>query len=271
MSTAGAPGSGLALTFKDDGDGLLWPTAPAQASPEDRREHLKERLAVGFRIFSMFGFDMGIAGHISARDPILKDHFWVNPVGLHFSRMRVSDLVMVDHEGRLVHGDKPINAAAYGIHAAIHRARPDVIAAAHAHARFSTAFASLGIALPPITQEGCVFYGDHGVFQGYRGVAADLSEGEMISESLGQKKAVICRNHGIFTVGHSVDEAVNWFLRLERSCEQYLLAKSAGTPVEIDHETALLAARQVGSHEAGWYGLQPLVDKIIAEQPEVLA
>ncbi len=260
--------SGLALTFKDDG--LDWPGAPQFSSPEAQRADLKIRLAVGFRIFSMFGFDMGIAGHISCRDPILKDHFWVNPVGLHFSRMRVSDLVLIDHEGRLVHGTKPINAAAFGIHAAIHRARPDVIAAAHSHARFSTAFASLGIGLPPITQEGCVFYQDHGVFQGYRGVAADVSEGELISQALGAHKAVICRNHGIFTVGHTIDEAVNWFLRLERSCEQYLLAKAVGTPVEIDHETALMTARQVGTHAAGWYGLQPLVDKFIAEQPEVL-
>ncbi len=260
--------NGLAMTFKEGG--LDWPKAPAVTSLEVERLQRKQRLAIGFRIFSMFGFDMGIAGHISCRDPILPDHFWVNPVGLHFSRMRVSDLVMVDHQGRLVHGTKPINAAAYGIHAAIHRARPDVVAAAHAHARYSTAFASLGIALPPITQEGCVFYGDHGVFQGYRGVAADMSEGELISTALGPHKAVICRNHGVFTVGHSVDAAVNWFLRLERSCEQVLLAQAAGTPIEIDHATATMTAKQVGSHEAGWYSLQPLVEKFLAEQPEVL-
>lgn len=250
--------------------GLKWPAPPEFDDPEAARLHLKQRLAAGLRIFSMNGFDAGIAGHISARDPVRKDHFWVNPLGVHFSRIAVSDLVLIDHDGQVVEGRHPVNAAAFSIHSRIHRARPDVVAAAHSHSRCGTTFASLGRLLPPITQEACAFYGDHAVLQAYGGIASDLSEGDLIAQALGDKKAVICRNHSHFTVGTSVDEAVFWFLRMERAFEQYLLATAAGSPVEIDDATARLTARQVGSHRAGWFAMQPLMDKVIAEQPELL-
>lgn len=251
-------------------DGLNWPEPPAFDRKEDERLHLKQRLAASFRIFSMHGFDAGIAGHISARDPGRPDHFWVNPLGVHFSRIKVSDLVLVDHGGRVVEGHHPINAAAFAIHSRIHLARPDVVAAAHSHSRYATAFASLGKPLPPITQEACVFYKDHAVLQAYGGIASELSEGEQIAKALGPHKAVVCRNHAHFTVGQTVEEAVFWFLRMERAFEQYLLASAAGQPVEIDDATASLTARQIGSHRAGWFALQPLIEKVLAEQPELL-
>ena len=258
----------LGLTLS--GDGLKWPDMPGFASKADERLHRKQRLAAAYRIFAFYGLDSGIGGHITVRDPILTDHFWVNPLGVHFSRICVSDLVLVNHDGQIVEGTRTINAAAYAIHSSIHRARPDIHAAAHSHSRFSTTFASLGKLLPPITQEACSFYRDHALYDGYGGVAADVSEAELIARALGRHKAVVCRNHGAFTVGYTVEEAVFWFLRMERAFEQTLLAWSAGTPVEIDHTTALLAARQVGSHKSGWYSLMPLMDKILAEQPDCL-
>jgi ribulose-5-phosphate 4-epimerase/fuculose-1-phosphate aldolase len=250
-------------------EGLNFPEPPSFATKEAERVHLKERLAAAFRIFSMCGFDAGIAGHISARDPVLSDHFWVNPLAVHFSRIRVSDLVLVDHEGRIVEGRHSVNAAAFAIHSRIHAARPDVVAAAHSHSRFGTTFSSLGKMLPAYTQESCAFYKDHAVLQAYGGVAGELSEGELIAKTLGPHKALICRNHGHFTVGQSVDAAVFWFMRMERAFEQTLLAWSAGQPVEIDDATATLACRQVGSPRAGWFGLQPLMDKVLAEQPDL--
>jgi ribulose-5-phosphate 4-epimerase/fuculose-1-phosphate aldolase len=250
--------------------GLNWPTKPTFENKEDERLHLKRHLAAGFRIFAMHGFEAGIAGHISARDPMLTDHFWVNPLGVHFSRVKVSDLVLIDHDGNIVEGNHPVNAAAFSIHSRIHHARPDVVAAAHSHSRYGTAFASLGKLLPPITQEACAFYKDHAVLQTYGGIASEISEGDLIAQNLGQKKAVICRNHAHFTVGHSVDEAVFWFLRMERAFEQYLLASAAGAPVEIDEATATMTSKQVGSHSAGWFAMQPLMNKVLVEQPDLL-
>lgn len=249
--------------------GLNWPEPTQFDDKQSERQHLKVRLAAGCRIFSMHGYDAGIAGHISARDPMLEHHFWVNPLGVHFSRVRASDLVLVNHAGQIVEGRHPVNAAAFAIHSRIHHARPDVVAAAHSHSRHGTAFASLGIPLPPITQEACAFYNDHAVMHSYGGIASDVSEGDQIAQTLGQRKAVICRNHAHFTVGRSVDEAVFWFLRMDRAFEQFLLASAAGKPIEIDSDTAELAARQIGSHRAGWFAIQPLMDKVLAEQPDV--
>ena len=86
---------------------------PTFATIEAEREHRKQRLAGALRIFGRLGFSEGVAGHITARDPELTDHFWVNPFGMNFRHVRVSDLILVDHEGEVVHGRRPVNRAAF--------------------------------------------------------------------------------------------------------------------------------------------------------------
>ena len=88
---------------------------PARARPtlEAERRYRKERLAVAFRLFAQFGFDYGLAGHITARDPEWLDHFWVNPLGIHFSQIKVSDLLLVNAQGEIVVGEGPLNRAAF--------------------------------------------------------------------------------------------------------------------------------------------------------------
>src|SRR5258705_13626163 len=100
---------------------------------EQERLHRKQNLAAAFRLFSRFGFSEGVAGHITARDPELPDHFWVNPFGIDFSLIRASDLLLVNDTGDVVQGRYPVNQAAFAIHSQVHAARPDVKAAAHAH------------------------------------------------------------------------------------------------------------------------------------------
>src|SRR5438477_7083602 len=89
---------------------------PTFDSVEEERLHRKQRLAAAFRLFGRFGFDEGVAGHITARDPERLDHFWVNPFGTSFSHIRVSDLLLVNHQGDVVEGDAPVNKAAFVIH-----------------------------------------------------------------------------------------------------------------------------------------------------------
>ncbi len=238
--------------------------------PADERIHRKQRLAASFRLFSKFGFDEGVAGHITARDPERLDHFWVNPLGVHFGHISASDLLLVNHRGEVVEGDRPVNVAAVAIHSQIHAARPDVIAAAHAHSVYGKSWSALGRTLDPITQDVCAFHEDHALFDDYTGVVIDVEEGKRIAHALGGCKAAILRNHGLLTVGHSVDEAAWWFITMERSCQAQLLAESAGTPVLIDTEMARLTAGQVGSHMAGWFSFQPLFDRIVREQPDLL-
>ena len=249
---------------------LKLPGKPSFDSVDEERRHRKERLAAAFRLFSRFGFDEGVAGHITARDPELSDHFWVNPFGMHFGHIRVSDLQLVNHVGEVVEGGRSVNQAAFAIHSQVHAARPDVVAAAHAHAPYGKTWSSLRRPLDPITQDACSFYGDHGVFEDYTGVVLDVEEGKRIAHALGDGKAVILSNHGNLTVGHSVDEAAWWFITMERSCQVQLMAEAAGTPVLIDPEMAALTATQVGSHVSGWFSFQPLYDRIVQEQPDLL-
>ena len=237
---------------------------------EAERLHRKQRLAAAFRWFSRYGFDEGVAGHITARDPELLDHFWVNPFAMHFGQISVSDLLLVNDNGQVVEGNKGVNTAAFAIHSQIHAARPDVIAAAHSHSLHGKAWSTLGRKLDAITQDACAFYGDHDVFDDYTGVVLDTEEGKRIAAALGDHKAVILRNHGLLTVGHSVDEAAFWFIVMDRTCHAQLLAEAAGTPVLIDPEMAALTAKQVGGHGAGLMGFQPLWEKIVAEEPDLL-
>src|SRR4051812_28722182 len=143
---------------------------PKFASVAEERLHRKQRLAAAFRLFGHFGFDEGAAGHITARDPELLDHFWVNPLGMNFKRVRVQDLLLVDHQGKVVEGTWSVNDAAFMIHSHVHAARPDVIGAAHSHSLYGKAFSSLRRPLEPFTQDACAFYGDHAVFDDYSGV-----------------------------------------------------------------------------------------------------
>ncbi len=243
---------------------------PTFSSVDDERQHRKQRLAAAFRIFSRLGYDEGIAGHISARDPEWADHFWVNPFARWFGHLRACDLVLVDNQGEVVEGEARVNTAAFAIHSQVHAARPDCVAAAHAHSIHGKAWSALGRRLEPLTQDACVFYDDHGLYDDYRGVVRETDEGKRIGHALGEAKAVILRNHGLLTVGHTVDEAAWWFITMDRSCRAQLLAEAAGTPVPIDADTARLTRDQVGSHHAGWLGFQPLYDWIVAEEPDLL-
>jgi ribulose-5-phosphate 4-epimerase/fuculose-1-phosphate aldolase len=234
------------------------------------RKLRKERLAAALRVFGKFGFDEGVAGHITVRDPELTDHFWVNPMGKSFKLMTVSDLLLVSHTGEVVEGNGLLNGAAFTIHSRIHMAHPEVTAAAHAHSIYGKAWSSLGRKLDPLTQDSCAFYNDHALLDDFTGVVLDCDEGERIAEVLGDNKAVILQNHGLLTVGQSVDEAAWWYVTMERSCQAQLLAEAVGKPVLIAPEHATQTHGTVGSHLAGWFSFQPLYDVIVAEQPELL-
>jgi len=244
---------------------------PTFDNVEDERRHRKQRLAAAFRLFGQFGFDEGVAGHITARDPEHLDQFWVNPLGMNFKHIRVKDLLLVDANGEVVDGNWPVNRAAFAIHSQVHAARPDVVAAAHAHSVYGKAWSSLRKPLDPLTQDSCAFYGDHAVFDDYTGVVYDLEEGKRLASALAGHKAVILSNHGLLTVGQtSVDEAAWWFITMERTCQAQLLADAAGTPVLIDAEQAAKTAGQVGTPMSGWLQFQPLYDWIVGAQPDLL-
>ncbi|GAA1843506.1 class II aldolase/adducin family protein [Pseudonocardia ailaonensis] len=258
-------------SFEPTQEGISLPRPPVFDTVEEERLHRKQQLAGAFRIFGRLGFGEGIAGHITVRDPEDPDMFWVNPFGMSFRHIRVSDLLLVDHTGTVVHGNKPVNRAGFVIHSQVHKARPDVVAAAHAHSVYGKAWSSLGRLLDPITQDACALYGNHAVVtEGGGAVVLDEQVGRQLAEGLGErKKMCFHRNHGIFTVGKTVAEAAWWFISTERNCQAALLAEAAGTPHLIDEEDALFTRKQTGSSFTGWFSFQPLWDEIVRTDPDL--
>ena len=237
---------------------------------EEERQHRKTRLAASYRIFAQKGYDHSLAGHITARDPEFADRFWVAPIGPWFGHIRVSDLVLVDHHGNILAGEGPINQAGFAIHSAIHKARPDVVSAAHSHSTHGKAWSALGRLLDPISQDSCFFYEQHVLFEDFTGIVLDTSEGERIAAALGDKRAAILKNHGILTVGKSVESAIAGYVAFENACQTQLLAEAAGTVKPIGHEIARHTAQQTFGGDPGAHGFRPLWDRVLHEQPDFL-
>ncbi|KAJ2557462.1 hypothetical protein EV175_001330 [Coemansia sp. RSA 1933] len=246
------------------------PKPPTFNSVEAERVHRKQRLIAAFRVFSKLGLDEGVAGHLTCRDPEHAELFWVNPFGLSFACIGIKDLILVNERGDVVQGNSALNAAAFVIHSKIHAARPDAVAACHSHSMYGKAFSALGKPLMPITQDACIFYKDHAVFPGFNGVVADEVEGERMAQTLADNKALVLQNHGLLTVGTSVDEAAFWFIAMDRCCKAQLLAMAAGEPICITDQVAVDARATVGSELAGWFSFQPYFQQITKEQPDIL-
>jgi ribulose-5-phosphate 4-epimerase/fuculose-1-phosphate aldolase len=133
------------------------------------------------------------------------------------------------------------------------------------------ALAALGDLLDPITQESCAFYEDHALYDNYTGVAVDTDEGRRIAAALGSRKALVLRNHGMLTVGDSVDAAAWWFLSMERSAQVQLTARAAGRPILIDHRLAVATREQTGGDLVAWINYQPLWQDISRSEPDLLS
>jgi hypothetical protein len=117
------------------------------------RQWAKQHMAAAFRTFARLGWADGASGHISLRDPVNPENFWINPYAVHFALMKASDLVLVDHAGRPVEPTKhKVNAAGFIIHSSIHRARPDINAAVHMHSPAGRAWSAFGKGIEMVNQ-----------------------------------------------------------------------------------------------------------------------
>lgn len=242
-----------------------FPKPPTFEDKYEEREYLKGRLALAFRIFSRCGYDEGVAGHITLRDPVKPDHFWVNPFGMPFGHIKKSDLILVDHAGEVVDGgeNRLLNIAAYMIHAAVHEARPDVMCAAHCHSIYGRTFSTLGRPIDITTQDSCCFYKDHTVYDSFKGVVLAMEEGHNIARAIGPMKAVILQNHGLLTVGQTIEECIYWFNTLESCCRTQLLADAAvagrgGSAILVNDQDAAFSFESVGTPRAGWFSGLPI-------------
>jgi ribulose-5-phosphate 4-epimerase/fuculose-1-phosphate aldolase len=234
----------------------------AALSPEDIRTDRKRQVALGYRILAAMRWgDLG-DGHISARDPERTDCFWLLRYGVSYHEAKVTDLVLLGPDGTLVAGEGLTNKAAYYIHQPILAARPEAVSACHVHTGWGTPFAAEVRPIEPITQEACIFFEDHAIFDDEEVQVQSVAAGARIAAALGGNRAIILRNHGLLTVGERVDEAVGSFVHMERVAEAHMKARDAKP---ISPEAARFAQKDLVHFGAGRVGFWSLVARHIGD------
>jgi ribulose-5-phosphate 4-epimerase/fuculose-1-phosphate aldolase len=227
-------------------------------------------LAACYRLIAMNGMDDLLATHISARVPGAEEHFLINPYGLLFSQVTASNLVKVDLEGKIVSDSPwPINPAGFVIHSAIHAARLDVACIIHTHTVAGMAIACLEEGLLPLSQKSLRFY-NRIAYHEYEGKSDDLDECARLVRDIGDKNAMILRNHGLLACGGSIGRAYHTMMNLEKSCKVQLAAmQSGGKLIQLSPQVQEHAARQHerddkpgGTRPDAWPALLTMLDKL---------
>jgi len=260
--------------YQPEQQDLIFPEEPAFETVEEERHDRKRRLVAACRAFALHGLDYGFAGHLTIRDPERPELYWTNPMAVHFARVSMSNLILVDHDGRVVEGRHAVNRAGFVLHAAVHEEHPDILAMCHAHTVYGTAYAALGRPLEPYTQDACAFFEDHAVILEEAGqVAVETRAGGGVAKAFKGVKAAIHQNHGLLTASrHSIDSAAFWFIALERCCQQQLAIDASGhPPLRIPDDKARYSREHVGSEYIGWLHFQPILEHVLATQPDALA
>ncbi len=237
-----------------------------ERAPDEERAHRKRMCALGYRIFGAMRWGQLGDGHISARDPLIADHFWLLDYGIPFAEATVDALVLVGPDGTVVDADGnptgAVNTAGYNIHAPILAARPDAVSAAHTHTQFGTPWAANVQPFRALSQESTAFVFDQAMFDDEEVEVLTFDGGKRIAAALGDAKLVVLRNHGLLTAGGSVEEAVGWFVMAERVAEVHVKAPD-GRP--ISDEAASVAASTLAQPDVGWRVFQWLVRSVVPD------
>lgn len=258
--------------YMPEQEGLRFPAIPQFRNHAEHRQHLKQRLVAACRAFAIHGLDYGFAGHLTVRDPEWPHLYWTNPMAVHFKQVKMSNLILVDHEGKVIQGSYAVNRAGYVLHAAVHEEHPDIVAMCHAHSVYGTAFAASGRKLEMISQDACAFFEDHVLIKDEGGqVAVEEKAGSSVCHHFKGIKAAIHQNHGLLTVSrHSIDAAAFWFIALERVCKQQLVVEASGVkPIIVPDDRARYSREHVGSEYIGWLHFAPIYDEIATNQPDM--
>jgi ribulose-5-phosphate 4-epimerase/fuculose-1-phosphate aldolase len=189
---------------------------------------IREDLAATYRLVAMHGWDDMIFTHISARVPGPEHHFLINPYGLMFEEITASSLVKIDVEGnKIVESPFPVNAAGFTIHSALHMNREDAGCVIHLHTTDGVAVSAQKDGLLPIDQHAMMISGEL-AYHDYEGVALDLDERDRLVADMGDKNAMILRNHGTLALGKTCADAFLRMFFLERACSMQVRALAGG-------------------------------------------
>jgi len=194
----------------------------------DEEWQLRVDLAACYRIIAMYGWDDLVFTHISARVPGPEDHFLLNAYGLLFEEMTASSLVKVGLSGdKVLDSPHSVNPAGFVIHSAVHEVRSDVGCVIHTHTRAGVAVSAQASGLLPLSQIS-LFPLISLAYHDYEGIAINPEEKSRLVADLGDKNALILRNHGLLTTGPTIPDAFLMMYALETACQIQLAAQAGG-------------------------------------------
>jgi len=228
---------------------------------------VRVHLAALYRLIAHFGMDDLVFTHITARVPGEPGHFLINPYGMMFDEITSSNLVKIDHDGNLVEPSSyPVNRPGFVIHSAVHMARPEVNFVAHTHTRAGIAVSCTKDGLLPLNQFALQFH-NAVAYHDYEGIANDEDERERLIAHLGDKNAMILRNHGLLTCGETAGQAFSLMYYLEQSCRIQVDVRAMGSKIVIPPEA--VQDKTAGQYSTGrtagqreWPALLRMLDRI---------
>ncbi len=202
--------------------------ADTRALVSDEEWAVRVDLAAAYRLVAFYGWDDLIFTHLSARVPGPDHHFLINPYDMMFEEITASSLVKIDVEGQpVIPTAHPVNPAGFTIHSALHMNCEAAGAVMHVHTPCGQAVSAMEFGLLEHTQTGMIARHDI-AYHDYEGIATDLEERERLVLDMGDKHAMILRNHGTLTIGKNVAECFLRLYFLERACETQVAMLSAG-------------------------------------------
>ena len=212
---------------------------PVQTA-SDAERGARVDLAACYRLADRFGLNEGIDNHLTLLVPGYSDRFLLAPFGMHWSEVKASDFLVVDFGGRVLSGQGLVEDTALYIHQPVHRLSPQGRCVLHTHMPYATALCMLeNPRLEMAVQSALGFYDDVAYDPTYNGLAYDVSEGERLARSLGDKSVLMMANHGVLVVGKTVPEAFERLYCLERAAQAQVLALSTGRPLRLIPEPVI--------------------------------
>ena len=223
-------------------------------------------LAACYHLADYFKMSDIVWNHITAKTSVNKNTFLINKFGLRYDEITASNLLEINHDGKVLHGEGDINDTGYIIHGAIHKSRKDLTCVMHTHSRAGLAISCLEGGLRPIIQDAAIFY-NRISYHDWEGMSTESDECERLSKNLGKNNVMILRNHGLLTCGKSISEAFMLMYYLERACKHQIDILSMGEKTIIPSDNIMEFAAnqyddprfQLGRNE--WPALLRLLDK----------
>lgn len=205
----------------------------------------RTKLAAAYRAFDHFGWTGLIGNHLTLRISDNPPVFLINPYGLLYTEITASNLIRVDMDGKVLDPTEyPVNPAGFNIHSAIHMGRADAHCVMHVHTVEGAAISALEEGLLPLCLEATDFY-DRLSYHDFEGPSLEVDERTRLAADLGSNNAMVLRNHGLITVGETVDAAFLRMFRLMMACKVQLAAFSTGLKVRVPgHAVSELSAQR---------------------------